>query len=314
MRAAARSVAGALALAVTFVPVSAQQAERVDLNAIYKIKDEGFQRSSVMEIMSWLTDVYGPRLTNSPGFRKAGDWAVKEMTSWGLVNVKLQPFGPFGRGWANDKFYMMATTPGGSLPVIGYPQAWTSSTNGVVSGDAVFATIDTPEDIATWKGKLKGKVPPRRPRCATSRRSSNRRRSATPHDQLRDLERETDSVGRGGRGGRGGFPGGRGGAQAFAQTRTQFLKDEGVLAILTPGHGIGGTVFVGGGGSREAERARHGAGGDDRRRALRPHPPHAAEETSRCGSRWRSRTRSTTTPCPSTSSARLPEPTRPTRS
>ena len=66
--------------------------------------------------MSWLTDVYGPRLTNSPGFRKAGDWAVKEMTSWGLVNVKLQPFGPFGRGWTNDKFYMMATTPGGSLP------------------------------------------------------------------------------------------------------------------------------------------------------------------------------------------------------
>ena len=146
-----------MALAVTFVPVSAQQAERVDLNAIYKIKEEGFQRSKVMEIMSWLTDVYGPRLTNSPGFRKAGDWAVKEMTSWGLVNVKLQPFGPFGRGWANDKFYMMATTPGGSLPVIGYAQAWTSSTNGVVSGDAVFATIDTPEDIATWKGKLKGK-------------------------------------------------------------------------------------------------------------------------------------------------------------
>ena len=62
----------ALALAVTFAPVSAQQGERVDLNAIYKIKEEGFQRSRVMEIMSWLTDVYGPRLTNSPGFRKAG--------------------------------------------------------------------------------------------------------------------------------------------------------------------------------------------------------------------------------------------------
>ena len=72
-------------------------------------------------------------------------------------------------------------------------------------------------------------------------------------DQLRDLERETDSAGRGGRGGRGGFPGGRGGAQAFGQTRTQFLKDEGVLAIISPGPGSGGTVFVGGGGSREAK-------------------------------------------------------------
>ena len=52
----------------------------LDYDAIYRIKEEGFQRSQVMEIMSWLTDVYGPRLTNSPGFRKAGDWAVKEMT------------------------------------------------------------------------------------------------------------------------------------------------------------------------------------------------------------------------------------------
>ena len=114
-----------------------------------------------MELTSWLTDVYGPRLTNSPGFRRAGDWAVKEMTSWGLVNVKLQPFGPFGRGWANDKFYMMATTPGGSLPVIGYPQAWTSSTNGVVSGEAVFATIDTPEDLGSVEGQAEGQGRPR---------------------------------------------------------------------------------------------------------------------------------------------------------
>ena len=96
--------AAVLATAVALTPytsISGQQAERVDLDAIYKIKDEGFARSLVIEIMSWLSDVYGPRLTNSPGFRKAGDWAVKEMTSWGLANVKLQPFGPFGRGWAN---------------------------------------------------------------------------------------------------------------------------------------------------------------------------------------------------------------------
>ena len=95
-------LAGA-ALAVALAPLSAQQppAERIDYDAIYKIKDEGFQRSKVMETLSWLTDVYGPRLTNSPGFRKAGEWAVKEMTSWGLANVKLEPF-PFGRGWSND--------------------------------------------------------------------------------------------------------------------------------------------------------------------------------------------------------------------
>ena len=249
-------LAGAvLALAVSFVPLAAQQApqtERANLNAVYKIREEGFQRSRVMEIMSWLTDVYGPRLTNSPGFRKAGDWAVKEMTSWGLVNVKLQPFGPFGRGWTNDKFYMMATTPGGSLPVIGNPQAWTSSTNGLVSGDAVFATIDSPEDIATWKGKLKGKflLSTAMPDVPAIFDPLAQRYTA---DQLRDLESDADARGRGRLGGpgRGGFPGGRG-AAGFTQTRAQFLKDEGVLAIVSPSpRGSGGTVFVQGGGSRE---------------------------------------------------------------
>ena len=247
--------AAVLATAVALTPftsISGQQAERVDLDAIYKIKDEGFARSRVMEIMSWLTDVYGPRLTNSPGFRKAGDWAVKEMTSWGLANVKLQPFGPFGRGWANEKFSMMATTPGGALPVIGYPQAWTSGTNGPVSGDAIFATLDTPEDLTQWKGKLKGKV-----LFATALRDVpplfEAQAQRYTKEQLEALQSETDAVGRGGRGGRFGGPGGgRGGPAGFAQSRTKFLLDEGVLAVVTPGQGSGGTVFVGGGGSREA--------------------------------------------------------------
>ena len=92
-----------LAVALALVPISAQQApEKVDFDAIYRIKDEGFQRSKVMEITSWLTDVYGPRLTNSPGFRKAGEWAVSHElcgraeammreqcigVSWELVNI-----------------------------------------------------------------------------------------------------------------------------------------------------------------------------------------------------------------------------------
>jgi carboxypeptidase Q len=242
----------ALVLAATLVPVSAQQGEKVDLDAVYRIKDEGFQRSKVMEIMSWLTDVYGPRLTNSPGFRKSGDWAVTEMTSWGLVNVKLQPFGPFGRGWANDKFSMMATTPGGSFPVIGYPPAWSTSTNGVVSGEAIVATVETPEDIATWKGKLKGKFVLAQPLPDVPALFDPQAKRLTD-EELRGLEREPDAAGRGGRGGRAGGPfGGRGQAQAFAQTRAQFFVDEGVLAVISPGRGSGGTVFVGGGGSREA--------------------------------------------------------------
>jgi carboxypeptidase Q len=253
------AAAATLALALTFVPVSAQLGpEKVDLDAISRIKDEGFQRSRVMDITSWLTDVYGPRLTNAPGFRKAGEWAVKEMTSWGLANVKLEPFGPFGRGWSNDKFYAMATTPGGSFPLIGMASAWTPGTNGLVSGEAIHAVIETEEDLAKFKGQLKGKI-------VLSAAMRDVPALWTPparrytEEELEVLERETDTTPRGrgrvGGPGRQGSPAaGRGGqgAPSFAQRRTQFFKDEGVVALMSPGRGDGGTVFVSGGGSRDA--------------------------------------------------------------
>ena len=78
--------------------------ERVDLDAIYKIKSEGLERSQVMDTVWYLTDVYGPRLTNSPNIRAAAAWATKRMTEWGLSNPRLEAWGPFGRGWTNEKF------------------------------------------------------------------------------------------------------------------------------------------------------------------------------------------------------------------
>src|SRR5882672_3753189 len=86
------------------LPLSAQwpATEKIDLDAIYKIKEECLQRSKVMEIESYLTDVYGPRLTNSPYFREAGDWAMNTMKGWGLTNVHLETW-RFGRGWQNQR-------------------------------------------------------------------------------------------------------------------------------------------------------------------------------------------------------------------
>ncbi len=250
-----------LTVALVLAPVSAQQAqEKVDLDAIYRIKAEGFQRSKVMEITSWLTDVYGPRVTNSPGFRKAGEWAVTEMKSWGLANVRLEPFGPFGRGWSNEKFYAMATTPGGSFPLIGMSQVWTPGTNGLISGDAISAIVESPDDFAKYKGQLKGKIV-----LTTGPRDVlpvwNPPASRYTVDQLRELEAETDANPRAGSyGGRNystdrqppAAGGGRGAAQSFTARRMQFFTEEGALALISPGRGDGGTVFVQGGGSREA--------------------------------------------------------------
>src|SRR6266566_318408 len=139
------------------LPIAAQWSatEKLDLDAIYRIKDEGLQRSKVMEIESYLTDVYGPRLTGSPNIKEAADWAEKTMKDWGLVNVHRETW-PFGRGWQNQRFAASAVTPRG-YPLIAYPKAWTPGTTGPVTGEAVLAVIQTEKDFDTFRGKLRGK-------------------------------------------------------------------------------------------------------------------------------------------------------------
>src|SRR4051794_30547888 len=138
-------------------PMAAQwpATEKLDLDAIYRIKDEGLQRSKVMDIESYLTDVYGPRLTNSPNIKEAADWTQKTMKEWGLANVHLETW-PFGRGWQNERFAAMALTPR-AYPLIAYPKAWSPGTDGVVTGEAVMAVINSESDFAAFKGKLRGK-------------------------------------------------------------------------------------------------------------------------------------------------------------
>src|SRR5262245_5978391 len=88
------------------IAIGAQlQQDGRDPNALLKIKEEGLQRSQVMNIVSYLTDGYGPRLTGSPNIKAAAQWTTHKMTEWGLANVKLETWGPFGRGWTNERFY-----------------------------------------------------------------------------------------------------------------------------------------------------------------------------------------------------------------
>src|SRR6516162_749134 len=101
------------ALAVLIVlPLAADwpNTEKIDLDGIYRLKEEGLQRSKVMEIESYLTDVYGPRLTGSPNIREAAEWAQKTMVDWGLSNVHTENF-PFGRGWQTERFIALALEP-----------------------------------------------------------------------------------------------------------------------------------------------------------------------------------------------------------
>lgn len=239
-----RSIAAAV-FAILPVVLWGQLQDRPDLDAVFKIKEEGFKRSQVMEITSYLTDVYGPRLTGSPNIKGAADYAVRTLTGWGLVKVRLEPWGPFGRGWSNVRFVAHAIAPQ-VYPLIGYPKAWTPGTNGPVKAEAVIAVIESDKDFDTYRGKLKGKfvlTEPKQEVKALFEPPGHRYNEA----ELADLAKQPDPS-RPERARR--QPPER---LAFERRKARFLASEGVAAALETGRGSGGTFFVspGSGGTRD---------------------------------------------------------------
>src|SRR5688572_6110305 len=112
----------ALSLAFFYLSTAQGQApvEKVDLEVVAKIKEEGLKRSKVMETISYLTDVHGPRLTASPQIRAAGEWTKTKLAEWKLEQSHLEPWGPFGRGWSLEGFTANLVTPT-YAPLIAYP-------------------------------------------------------------------------------------------------------------------------------------------------------------------------------------------------
>ncbi len=129
----------------------------IDYDAVYKIKDEGLNNSQVMDIAWNLTDRIGPRLTGSEGLQRAYDWTSETMKSWGLENVKVEPWGEFGKGWDVRKSYAAMTAPYYQA-IIGIPKAWTPGTNGLIKAEVVYVNIEEIADLTNYQGKLAGKV------------------------------------------------------------------------------------------------------------------------------------------------------------
>src|SRR5688500_10287993 len=206
-----RTVLGLAFVAALASPIVAQN-EAVNLDALYKIKAEGLgANSQVMNTVSWLTDVHGPRLTNSPGMKAAAAWAKTRMQEWGMSNVQLAPWGPFGRGWENERLSinMIAPRP---FEMLGYPKAWSTGTNGPVTASVVHLTLDTQDDLKKAAGTLQGKVvmmaPPRDVELlwnGVARRFTDQ--------ELAEMQAVQVAPPGGGRGG-----GGRGGAPAAGNT------------------------------------------------------------------------------------------------
>ena len=246
--------------------------ENVDLAMVNRIKTEAFQNSHVMENAFYLTDVYGPRLTGSPGLQAAGEWAVRTMKEWGLSNTQLEKWGPFGRGWTCTRFTAQMKEPQFS-PLIGFARPWSQSTKGSVSGDPVLAVIDKEEDFEKYKGKLKGKIvllgEPRQLTPVTTALSTRYTDAQLAEQEIYDPLSGLSPFG-GGRGGqsqsllmpRPALPPGaprnfnRAGMRQFRAKLNKFLADEGAVVIVSSGtNADGGTVFGQAAGSQDPKEA-----------------------------------------------------------
>lgn len=129
-------------------------------DVIAKIKNEGLKQSKVMDFAFHLTDISGPRLTNSPGFFRAANWAKDKLTEMGAINVALEPWGDFGIGWEQNRCYMAVTAPY-YFPVVAIPRAWTGSTPGkkTMSSEVIVINAkDSAELYQKYSGNVKGKI------------------------------------------------------------------------------------------------------------------------------------------------------------
>jgi carboxypeptidase Q len=241
----------AVLLAVAPGRAQAPAVSQSDLAAIYQIREEGFSpaTSKVMEIISYLSDVHGPRLTNSPNVKEAAKWTTDTMNEWKLANVHLEKWGPFGRGWSNERTNVQVIAPH-PFPLIAYAKAWTPGTGGPVTADAVFAPITKEEDFAKYKGQLKGKFV-----LTAAIPESPERFDPQAHRytdaELADLATQPVPASQ------------QGQEDRIAQFRAQrefqlkvqkFLVEEGVAAWIEPSRSDDGTVFVQQGGGRDKEK------------------------------------------------------------
>ena len=232
-----------LVVILLFVPALWSQ-EKVDLEAISRIRYEGFHNSKVMEYATGLMDSIGERLTGSPNMKRANEWTRDQLTAAGMSNAHLESWGPFGRGWANQYVNARMTTPD-IVPLIVYAKAWTPGTNGVVTGKCIRATIEKKEDFDKYKGKLAGMIVMTGPDADVKPIAEAPYKRYSDEDLAKTSEYE--------------IPGERppfrmseiARRRQFQKDLNQFYSDEKVLAVIDHSRGTagGGTVFVQSGGS-----------------------------------------------------------------
>lgn len=227
-----------------FISIASFAQEKIDPQVMQRIKREGLENSKVMEYLSYLTDIYSPRLAGSAEYREAGTWVVNKLKELGLENANMEPWGTFGRGWELKKFYFAMTEPQ-YMPIIGYPKAWTPGFNGTIEGKPILMDIKKEEDLQQFKGKLKDAIVfiQGEQEVQTSFEPDAKRYSDKELEELKLLPE----------------PGARSpfanrmeeflSRNRLRQAISSFLMTEGAAVTVEPAPGRYGTIFVSSGGS-----------------------------------------------------------------
>jgi carboxypeptidase Q len=234
------------------------QTEKIDLNMMQRIRKEGLENSKVMEIAFNLTDKSGNRLTASPGFMRAANYAKESLQAWGMQNVAIDPWGEFGKGWELEKSYVAITAPY-YKPLLAYPKAWTGSTKGLKNAEVIVINAKDTVALEAYRGQLKGKIivvdqmnaykhnfkaDAHRYEDSELVRMANTkpappRQAINPTDTAA-LRRQREQFQRGG-----------GGAARVLALLKEMAKSEGAVAMLSSGgvRSHDGTIFAQGGGA-----------------------------------------------------------------
>jgi carboxypeptidase Q len=225
-----KRIALAIVASVTITAVSAQSND----STLARIRSEGLEHSQAAATFDYLTINIGPRLTASPAHKRAVEWTRDRLSSYGLANVHVEPW-KFGRGWELQKLTVEMIEPR-YLPLIGYADGWSASTNGEVVGAPVLVAGKSVEEIAAMGTSLKGAIVMTQP-AMTNFVRKDRPQPSDPSYEPNSAAYAT-SVGN-----RPPRPG-----EETPQQRTQrvttALKTAGAGVIVKPSVGEHGTVFV----------------------------------------------------------------------
>ncbi|TDI85017.1 MAG: hypothetical protein E2O78_05230, partial [Caldithrix sp.] len=131
--------------------------EKLDHGVIARIKEVGFQQSRVLETLSYIADVYGPRLSGTPAYREAAEWTKRKLQAIGLENVRFDSYEAGLRGWAIESYSIEMVQPR-YMSIIALPSAWTAGTEGEITGVPVLVDYTDPDALKKLSGQLRGKI------------------------------------------------------------------------------------------------------------------------------------------------------------